>query len=81
MAWRNACLPWHATVVTQAGIARTSVALARNPEGAPLIDREALQEAIQEHQRVPGSPDVACGHMVRQQQEAAARSSPHPRRS
>ena len=64
----------------RAGIAHTSVAFARDPERAPLVDREAVQEAPQEHQGVAGSPDVACSRDRPQQQEAAARSSPHPRK-
>lgn len=38
----------------------TSVALASNPEGPPLVGREALHEALQEFEGVIGRPGVTC---------------------
>ena len=41
-------------------MAPTSVALASNPEGAPLVGREALHEALQEPEGIVSCPRITC---------------------
>ena len=42
------------------GVGLTSIALACDPEGPPLVGREAVQKALNKGQRVPSCPGITC---------------------